>query len=74
MNKSLSKWISIFHIISNLPTLLSPSIGTFFVCLVQSLPLESAFYTVIWVNLTHKNGSALIILSKLYFKYALTRT
>ena len=46
MNKSLPKWISIFHIISNLPTLLSPSVGTFFVCLVYKYRKHQEWWIV----------------------------
>ena len=41
---------------------------------LQSLPLESAFYTVIWAILTHKNGSPKSKISILCFKDALTPT
>ena len=41
---------------------------------LQSLPLESAFYTVIWANLTHKNGSPNAKRTISYFKDAPTPT
>ena len=41
---------------------------------VQSLPLESAFYTVIWAFLPHKNVFSKAKISILYFKDALTHT
>ena len=42
--------------------------------MIQSLPLESAFYTVFLAILTHKNGSPKAKISILCFKDALTPT
>ena len=41
---------------------------------VQSLPLESAFYAVFWAILSHKNGLSRAKISISYFKDALTQT
>ena len=42
--------------------------------IIQSLPLESAFYTVFLAILTHKNGSPKDKISIFCFKDALTPT
>ena len=44
------------------------------ISIVQSLPLESAFYTVILDISTHKNWFPKVKTSKLYFKDAPTHT
>ena len=40
--------------------------------MLQSLPLESAFYTVFWDILTHKDGFPEAKRLILHFRYALT--